>query len=374
MNMTKNSIFKGVLVIALVGLLSSSFVPSASAQELFLSKVFNWLKASTASLLGQTEPVPGPTESTNVTPPPMTPKPIEPGQTGPMQPAPTQPSQPGTMMKPMMEGGEEGPSEEFVDPREINNALRDIKRMLSEIKKFIKQLKKIQNSADDIAKLNELTSELQTATNNIKNPPADYSQREVLQDFYDQNYWETINTYRAKIELPKELARITKDLKKLEGLLKIKTYQKLGLDMNLLQNQINEIKEAVKSAQDNYQAGNLEDAMDALEPIREGMQPGEITCVLYGLKDSTRELSRIKDKEIKAQIQEILQPIIDAANEGDFREACQSLNDIRNEIMKVMSYASKSKGLSPEMKQKIEKLQKTVEQKFGGEEPADQGE
>ncbi len=258
-------------------------------------------------------------------------------------------SQPQQMFQPqIIDEGQQEEQNEYVDPQEIKNVQKDIKNMTTEIKKFIKQLKKIQNTADDIAKLNEMLTQLQDFTNKIKTPPEDYTQREVLQEFYDQNYWETVQSYRARIEIPNEITRLQKDIKKLEGMLKLKAYKNLGLNMDTIKAKLNEIKEAIKIVQADYQAGNFEDAMTGLEPIREGSQPGDMMCVLNGLKDMSRELNLIRDKNIRAQIQEIIQPIIDGANEGEYRDSCQSLNEIRNEIMKVMKSIRTKKGTLPQ--------------------------
>ncbi len=272
-------------------------------------------------------------------------------------------------MAPIIEE-EEGQQNDYVDPQEIKNVQKDIKNMTTEIKKFIKQLKKIKNATEDIAKLNEMLTQLQDFTNKIKNPPEDYTQREILQEFWDENYWEQVQYYRARIEIPNEITRLNKDIKKLEGLLKRKAYQKLGLNLDTIKARLNEIKEAIKIVQEDYNAGNFDDAMTSLEPIREGSQPGDMMCVLNGLRDFTRELGLIKDKTIKAQIQEIIQPIIDGANDGEYRDSCQSLNEIRNEIMKIMKSIRTKKTLPQATQDKLNAFKQTIEQKFGGEEQA----
>lgn len=262
---------------------------------------------------------------------------------------------------------EEFRPEGWVDPRELQGVMNQFKDMRREIKRFLIQLKKIPNLADESARLNEISGQLNVFEQNLKNLPVDMTQRDALQEFYDAQLWDTINEIRMKVEFPKQLKQVETELIKVEKLLKIKAFAKIEpAVLEAIKAKLGEIREALNEAKTKYQAGEMEEAQWALQSIWENTNPGDINCLLYAFRDINRDLPRIKNKEIKAAIQDILDPVIQAIKDGDFREACQNFNEIRNEMWKVMQYAFKARQtIDPAMKQKIQKLQQLIEEKFG---------
>ena len=291
---------------------------------------------------------------------------------------PAQPASPeaGTAVSPepakqQVEVIEEKEEIEFVDTREVQNALQDIKRMLNDLKRFIKQLKKVKNSADDIAAMNELSKQLTEHQKLIKNPPADMSLREVLQDYWDGRYWEEVDVFRAKAEIPNELKNIDKDLKRLKKLVTQKQFKNLGFDMALISGAIAEIEAAYNETKTAYDAGNMEDALTALDGIRGGMHPGEITGIFYQTREIKDKISFIKNKEVKELINELLSTVIESVNNGEYRGANQTLNEIRQELFKIMSKFMKKAGiLDDKTREKLEALEQIIENKLNKEEPA----
>lgn len=255
---------------------------------------------------------------------------------------------------------------EIVDPREVQNALRDIKRMQSEIKKFAKQLKKLPNSATDVSFCENLLAKLGEHYGAISKPTENESLREALQEFWDERYWEEVNKLRAKIELPKELNNLAKDLKKLQKLVAQKSFQKLGFDMETLKARVNETQTNLNEIQAKYAAGELEDAMEALQEFRESGHPGEIMGVLYQMKDAKQRIKSIKNKEVLELINELLNEVAQTFNEGDFREANMAMQDIMGELMKLASKYMKGKPvLSDEMRAKFDRLESVIKGKLG---------
>ncbi|MBI5254713.1 hypothetical protein HY932_02970 [Candidatus Falkowbacteria bacterium] len=283
-----------------------------------------------------------------------------------------EPSQPATpseqTQKVEYKEAEEQTEIEFVDPREVQNALQDIKRMQADLKRFLKQVKKLPNSADDIAAINDFLSQLAGHYKNIKSPTEDTSLRGALQEFWDARLWEEVDKIRAKVELPKELTNIAKDLKKAKKLITQKAFTKLGLDMTAIAGYLAETETAYNEAKAFYDQGNMEDAQLAMEVIHGGLHPGEIMGVLYQMREIKDRVRSVKNKEVKQIIDELLADVIESANGGDFRDANQILNDIRAELMKIMQKYIKTSGtLDDKTRTKLEQLENLVSEKLSQE-------
>lgn len=260
---------------------------------------------------------------------------------------------------------EEQTKVEFVDPRDVQNALGDIKRMQSDIKRFVKQLKKIPNSADDLNFANNLLAQLNEHYSAIKNPPADVSLREALQEFWEARMWEEVDNIRAKVEIPKELTNIAKDLKKLKKTITLKAYKNLGFNLDSMAESIAEMESAYNEAKSYYDQGNLEDAWSAMETFHSGMQPGEVMGVLNQTKEIKERTRLVKNQEIKDTINEVLSDVIESADAGEFRSANQALNEIRNELMKIMNkFAKQTSALDDKTKDKLDKLESMIQDKL----------
>jgi hypothetical protein len=268
--------------------------------------------------------------------------------------------------KPMINAEDEGMDMEFVDPREVKNALNDIKRMQGDLKRFLKQVNKLPNSADDAVTINDLLTQLAEHKKNISAPTEDMSLRDALQDFWDGRYGDEVNAIRAKVELPKELANLAKDLKKAKKLITQKPYLNLGFDMNVFAAALGEVEAAYNEAKTNYDQGNMEDAQLAMEPIHSGLHPGEIMGVIYQMKEIKDRMKGLRNKDVKALVDEMLVDVIDSANAGDFREANQAMNDIKSELMKLMQKYLKAPGtLDDKTKAKFDKLEEMIANKLG---------
>ncbi|MFA5050576.1 MAG: hypothetical protein WC499_00455 [Patescibacteria group bacterium] len=293
------------------------------------------------------------------------PQPMNNTQSNQIKPNQTQPKQ--VQVNQNQDQNEEGQDQnDFVDPQEIKGVTKQIKDMKKQIKTLTTALKKLPNLSEEGAKLQEINSQLDIFAQNIKTPPTDMTQREAMQEFYDAQLWETLNEIRMKVEFPKETKQIETQLKKTEKLVVNKNYQKIGLDMEKIKADVVEVRTALTEANTKYQAGEIEDAMEALTPMREGMHPGDIYCVVTSFKDISKQLLRVKDPEIKQSIQEIIDPIIESVENQGYRDACQSINDVRNELNKVMNYATKNRtNIDPTIQSKIDKLNQLMDKKFG---------
>lgn len=269
-------------------------------------------------------------------------------------------------------GDEPMMDEEFVDPKEVKKTLGDIKQMRSQLKQFAAKLKKVQNTSDDLAKISEIQTAVADYENRIKNPSEDESLREVLREFYNNNYWEEIQAIRAKVEIPTELARFNKDLVRVQKLVGNKTYIKLGFDMTALGGRLDEISVSIKEIQDQYSAGDLEAAMYAMEDVRNGGQPGEIYGVLTRTRDILQRTKSIRSKDIQNQITEIIQPVIDSFNAGDYHDGSAVLDQISQELMQLQSKMMKMSSIDNATNAKLQKLQATIEERLGKQDGGDE--
>lgn len=260
----------------------------------------------------------------------------------------------------------QGP-EEFVDPRQLKEALQQIKNMRRELDRFARQLKKTPNESAS-QKIEELKGKLANHEKNIK----EQQSHDAMRDFWDEQLWEEVNLLRAQVELPKEIANIKRELTRLEKLLKLSSTKKgLPIDLARLQANIEEIRAAVTDAQTKLAAGEGQEAMEALQVIHDGRHPGEIMGVIYRLKDVQQRLKSVRDKEIRAELEGLLEPIIEAANDGDFREAHAALNEIMPEMMRLIQQATKSGRKSAAYDERMSKIEDMIQRKFS-EPPAEQ--
>lgn len=292
-----------------------------------------------------------------------------------VQQSPQQKPQPRPVM-PMQEGQsepsntqqifveEEREQEEFVDvvdPRELKqvfNQLNDLKR---QIKQVLKKAQKQAAFANEVAELNSLSSEIDGFSSAIRNA-APEDQREALQGFYDAQLWETLNNIRVKIELPQEFKNIEKDLKRLEKLIAQKKFSIEKVDLGIVRAMIDDIKGAVSEARSQFNQGNFEDAREALQVIYEGAHPGEVMGVIQQLRDMNQRIKKLK-AEVKEVFHEALAPVYEAIQNGDFREANMMLQDIRNDLWRLLDKVKGKSGVNADMQQKLQNLEDRLQQK-----------
>jgi len=229
--------------------------------------------------------------------------------------------------------------QEFIDPREVKNALKEIARMTTELNRFAKRAKQL---PEVLTQIQSLKSKLQEFKNSISQTEKQNDAgelRSAMQEFWDAQPWEEVNKIRVIVELPRELKLIDRELKKLEKLAASKTFPKVGLDVEILKENLRQLREAYNAALAAQKGGDSEEVMEVMEVFHEGGHPGEISSVIYRLRDIRRFTKTIKDKEVQEQINEILQPIIDSFNKGEFRDARELMDDTFDEMTKLANLA-----------------------------------
>lgn len=232
---------------------------------------------------------------------------------------------------------EEPQYEDFVDPREIQNVLKQLKDMRREVNRFLKQAKKM---PDALSRLNSLSEKV----NNFESKISSSSSKEDLQEFYDEQLWEEFNGIRAAIELPKELKQWNQEIKRAEKMVAQKKFQGIGIDIAAVKSKLAEIKSTLSGIESLYNAGNLEEAMAEFDDLRQDFHPSEIVSVMQRLQDVTNRLRPKKiSEEIKNTIRGMLSGVISSFNSGDYREAREEMDETWNEIMKKLNVAFPNK-------------------------------
>ena len=164
-------------------------------------------------------------------------------------------------------------------------------------------------------------------------------------EFYEARMWEEVGAVRAQIELPQILKDIPLAIRRIEKLLKLKAYQTLGIDMQGVTNYLSELKTAHAEADRLYKAGDTQSAMEEIQFIQESGHPGELEGAIRRLKEINDLIKRVRDKQIQKELSEMLFPITEAINEGDFRVANEILNEVHPLVTDVSrkSYKASAK-------------------------------
>lgn len=265
---------------------------------------------------------------------------------------------------------------DFIDPREIQQILREVKQLKSDIKRIGNQLRKVAGTEADIAILTEMRSQLDKYQTALSNSSASMSElRETAQDFRDSNFWEQLNKYRAKAELPQQIKQIASQLKRLEKMVKTKAVQNLGLDLEKVGTSLAEIQQNLQTVRENFNSGNYEEAMEAMQYFHEGGWPGEIEGTIQRVREIKKMLNQVKDASIRAEADKILQEVINAFNEGNYRDARETLDEYADDIQRLISHFlrvnrgrinkeesfSKIRGLEDLVKSKLQEVEERRE-------------
>lgn len=247
--------------------------------------------------------------------------------------------------------------------------LREWRDQLREVGKTRQQLVRLKGSQDELAKLDTIKarlvqcqSQLQAATNT--DAMKDVLEGEECGDSGET--WEEINRIRQAVELPKELNNIIRDLNRSKNLCKQKWVDKV-----FNREQCNAIMAnfAAKHAEAKaaYQAGEYEDARTILqEAFHEPGWPGDFNGALQMMRGFMEPIKRVRDPELKAQLDELLAPVKEAIQEGEYREARESMEAIQRELGQkifqlIFDSERKRRAVPDNVMERIARLQQKFE-------------
>ena len=251
------------------------------------------------------------------------------------------------------------PDDQPVSLQECQNIRQQIRDQLREAKRIEKLLRKMKLASD----LDTMTT-LRGRLEGYQGKFVVACTRDIVQEFYDDQIGDEVQALRCKAEIPQQITQIERDLKRLEKRATAKVIAQTGLNPEKLQTNIAAMRTAITEARTAVGAGNCDDANEALQPIYQGMHPGEVMGVLDRLRELTTNVKRVRDDQVRAQIQDLIQPIIDSANDGDFREANQALNDIFNELQRVLFQLAHSRRFQGDFGKKLDQLDRMIQAKL----------
>lgn len=233
---------------------------------------------------------------------------------------------------------EEGPSNhDFVDPQEVKNVLREIKDLKVQVKTSVAMLKKTTKGQNDIQKLSEISAELDRIKLALSNPNADSTDlRANIQEFYDARFWDEINSIRFKYEFPRQVKDMSKTLKRLEKIVATKSVKNLGFDLGRVNASIAEMQNTLQNAQNYFDKDEFEEAMEEMQNLHENNSPWDIESTIFRIRDIKKMLKRVKDQTIRAEIDGVLQEVIDAFNNGEYRDARETLDEYSDDLMQLL--------------------------------------
>lgn len=269
----------------------------------------------------------------------------------------------------MGEGGE-GMDEDFFDPREARQVYREIKDLKREVKRLVSRIKKLPNADAMRSELDALSAKFQSFEATIKTAESTGSGlRDAVQEFRDANLWEELNTLRARIEIPTEMKNSERELKRVKKLITQKSFQNIGFDMGIVASYVSEYEGLASRLNSLYSSGSWEDLNSEMEDLHEMTHPGEISGVLYRMRDLYKGIKSIKDEEVRAEIEEALTEVKDSFNQKDFRTAREILDDSFDGLNRLIRGASKigrRGGMSEEVfDENMERIRQMIETRLG---------
>ncbi|MFY9493397.1 MAG: hypothetical protein WAP55_02900 [Minisyncoccia bacterium] len=325
------SLLTGVAVIG-ASVLALEGVNQITQGEFYLASISHLAQESSQSAVTTVESHPATTPTSNVGAPPPPPPPAPMEQTPPM-PVPPNNNEGG-------KGGfitDEGEQpQEFYDPRHIQDGLRNMNQFRGEIKRTLREIRK-QASQADLDELNNVLAEVDKLYSIASNSSNLADANDAVREFHDNQYWEKINAVRARLQIPKEIKQITQSIKRLEKVLKTKSIQNIGLDIARTQQTLAEMKQAADAVQNLYNAGNYQEAQEEMRFFHEGGQPGEIEGVIFRIRDIKNMAKRVKDTAVRAEVDGVLQEVIDTFNAGEYRDARETMDEYADDLQRLIS-------------------------------------
>ncbi len=239
---------------------------------------------------------------------------------------------------------------------EVKGLLRQINDQRRELTKLVAKAKRV---------LPGVLPEIQALQKQLEDFAAAFSGKSVtrsqVQDYYDAKLWDAINPLRERVsrlelivkEMPREIKRRKSALSPLEKFLKGAQVRSalggIGINTDGLNQTIAEWKSALEQFNALYQAvvtNPTEEAIDAAEDARASLhqpdgpaQEFEIRELYQRLRELyigyAKPLLKVKDEEVKAALVEFLSEVVEAMNNGEYREAQEAFANLPPELRRI---------------------------------------
>lgn len=261
-------------------------------------------------------------------------------------------------------GNFEGFSPDFVNPQEVKQVLREIQDMKRDLKRFAARARNLTNGEAVRNEINVLLAKTQDYEARMKSTAQD-ELRPVVEEFRNEELWESINKLRARIELPQQLKSAERELVRLQKMLKQKWVTRLGLNLAGVESWLAESNQILIKLRALYSAGDWDALNEEMQDLHERAHPGEIVGTLHRMREITDRLRKIRDQQTRAVIEEALREVTVAFNEGDYRAAREILDEYHDDLMWLIAQViSKRRDFSAErFFQQSEQLEGLIREK-----------
>lgn len=233
--------------------------------------------------------------------------------------------------------------QEFIDPKQIQDGLRNMNQFRNELRRTIRDVRR-QASETDMVELTSVLAEVDKLYATAANSSDLNDANDAVREFYDNQFWDKINSVRARLQIPKEIKQISQSIKRLDKILLTKNIQNIGLDIAKAQGTLAEMKQAADKVQSLYNSGEYQDAQEEMRLFHEGGHPGEIEGVIFRIRDIKNMAKRVKDATVRAEIDGVLQEVIDTFNAGEYRDARETLDEYADDLQRLISQLVQSQS------------------------------
>lgn len=254
---------------------------------------------------------------------------------------------------------------------QIAHALSELKKIDASLATLTKRATQ-SNSKIDPTLTDELASmreEVKRFSADLVAPPSDTSAQEVYSDYMNAQLPGTLETLRARIELPFTLNAMDADIKKAQSLLASSKLLSLpGIDEESFKATLADQQNAYYDSKAKLEGEDFDGAHSTLASAQQHGWLASGIAFLASYGELQKTIKSLKDAGTQNSIQEVAAPIASAFNEGNFEPARAALADLAKEtraiIKKYRLDAGDSKAPAQDIESRMAALEKTITSKL----------
>lgn len=225
--------------------------------------------------------------------------------------------------------------------RQLKDQASSLKDNLREIKNAKRDVTKAGRQAD-VAKLDALAQEIASKQTILKNlqagrfPPGEDCFNDVMQEhFYNNNFWDTLNEVRACSQVTNQLKDRHSGLTQLERNSKSITRRltKAGLDAAPLASAIEQSKVFLTEIEQKNNAGQCVEAQEKMNELNQTVDPYALQGAFDQTANALDQLRRVRNPEAKAAFEDLLAPIRESLQKGEYQEVNELWGELNRDGM-----------------------------------------
>lgn len=165
------------------------------------------------------------------------------------------------------------------------------------------------------------------------------------QEQQEEEFGPSVNPRQIQ-QLKQELKQIQQSLKRADKIVKTKAVQSLGLDLDKAKQSLGEMRQNADNIQSLISAESYEDAMDVIQDFHDNGHPGDIEGTIMRIRDVKNMIKKVKDADVRNSVNQVLQEVVDKFNNGEYRDARETLDEYSDDIMNLLSKFAKAKNIN----------------------------